>query len=260
MPDIHSTALVSDAAQLADDVTVGPYSIIDGPAVIGPGCSIGAQAWIAGQVTMGSGNSIGHGVVIGSDPQDLGFDSATESGVTIGDGNTIREYATIHRGSKAGGITTIGNRNFIMVGAHFGHDVAMGDENVIANNVLFAGHVTIGNQTFIGGGAMFHQFLRVGDLAIAQGKAGVGKDVPPFCVVHSTNRLGGLNVVGMRRAGLGPDERKEIKSAYALLFQSGKNLSEAVAEAGGRSWGPHARKLIDAVQNPTKRGVLSRQA
>lgn len=259
MPTVHPTAQVSPDARLADSVTVGPFAIIDGPAVVGPGSSIAAHAWLAGKVTIGADNSIGYGAVIGSEPQDIGFDPSTDTGVMIGEGNTIREYATIHRAAQEGACTTIGHRNFIMVGAHFGHDASVGDDNIIANNALIGGHVTVGNGAFLGGGTAFHQFLQVGDLAIVQGNAGMGKDVPPFCVAHGVNRLSGLNVIGLRRAGIGPADRKEIKSAYTLLFRSGLSPSAAIEQAGTRSWGPHARKLIEAVQSPTRRGVITRQ-
>lgn len=258
MPDIHSSAVVSSQAELADDVVVGPFAIIDGPARIGPGCEIAGQAWIKGSVEMGSGNKIGYGAIIGGDPQDLSFDPSSDTGVTIGNDNTIREYVTINRATVAGTNNTVGHRNYLMTGVHLGHDVVMGNDNIFANNVLVAGFVAIGDSVFVGGGAVFHQFIRLGDYALAQGISGASKDLPPYCVLHKVNKLGGLNIIGLRRAGFSGEERKEIKSAYAILFQKGLPLSEAVAEATSREWGPAARRLVDAVQNPTKKGVLSR--
>lgn len=255
---IHPTALIGEEARLADDVTVGPYAIIEGPAVVGPGTRIAAHACLAGRVVIGTACTIGYGAVIGADPQDVSFDPSIDTGVNIGDHNTIREYVTIHRATMPGGMTTLGHRNFIMVGAHLGHDVTIGDHNFIANNTLLAGHITVGNRAFLSGGAVFHQFLRIGDLAMVQGKAGIGKDVPPFCVAHGINRLGGLNTVGLRRAGIGSEDRREIKNAYCLLFRSGKALCEALREAETRQWGDHASRLIEAVRHPTRRGVLSR--
>ena len=258
MPEIHSTALVSEEAQLADDVVVGPYAIIDGPSIIGSGCNIGPRATISGRVVMGTNNTIGPGTIIGGPPQDLSYDPAIESGVIIGDNNKTFEYVTIHRAATEGGNTVIGNSNFLMTGSHFAHDCKVGNENVVANNALFAGHVTVGNKTVIGGGAVFHQFIRIGDYVMAQGNCAVGKDAPPFCTVYRINRLMGLNIVGLRRAGFTAEERKEIKSAYVALFQTNLSRPEAVALAESKITHGPGLLLIDAVKNPSSKGSLSR--
>lgn len=259
MPEIHSSAQVSPDAQLADNVTVGPFAIIDGPAIIGAGCEIGPQAWIHGSVEMGTDNKIGYGSVVGGDPQDLSFDPATETGVHLGNGNVIREYVTIHRATAAGTHTTMGDDNYLMNGAHLGHDVILGNKNILANNVLLAGFVEVGNAVVIAGACGFHQFVKIGDYVMVQGLTGSSKDVPPYCILRQLNRLSGLNSIGLRRAGFKPEERKEIKSAYALLFQSGLALGSALEEIGTREWGPAATKLIDAMRNPSRKGVLTRE-
>ena len=259
MVQIHPTAQISPDARLAEDVTVGPYAIIDGPAVIGPRCEIGGQVWIHGEVTMGSMNKVGYGSILGADPQDLAFDPEARTGVVLGEDNVLREYVTIHRATEEGGSTTVGDGNFLMTGVHLGHDVIMGDRNILANNVLLAGFVEMGNSVVIGGGSAFHQFIRIGDYAMVGGLAGPSKDVPPYCVVRQTNRLAGLNAIGLRRGGIGPEERKEIKSAYALLFQGGLALSTAVEKADSREWGSAAQKLIEAVRNPSRKGVVTRE-
>ncbi len=254
MAQIHPTAQISPDARLAEDVTVGPYAIIDGPAVIGPRCEIGAQVWIHGEVTMGAMNKVGYGSILGADPQDLAFDPDTRTGVVLGEDNVLREYVTIHRATEEGGSTMVGDGNFLMTGVHLGHDVIMGDRNILANNVLLAGFVEMGNSVVIGGGSAFHQFIRIGDYAMVGGLAGPSKDV-----VRQTNRLAGLNAIGLRRGGIGPEERKEIKSAYALLFQGGLALSTAVEKADSREWGSAAQKLIEAVRNPSRKGVVTRE-
>jgi len=258
MPSIHPTALVSDAASLAGDVAVGPFSIIDGPAVIEAGTKIGAHVWIHGRVEAGPRNTIGYGSIIGADPQDLSFDPAIDSGVRLGPSNVLREYVTIHRATAPGNSTLIGEDNYLMTGVHLGHDVVLGNRNILANNALVAGFVTIGEAVFLSGGTLLHQFIRVGDYAMFQGLAGSSKDVPPYCIVRHGNTLSGLNVIGLRRAGFAAADRNEIKSAYALLFQSGLTTSDALAEADRRRWSPAAAKLIAAVRHPTKRGVLTR--
>ena len=258
MPTIHPTALVSDEAQLADDVVVGPFAIIDGPAVIGSGSVIGPRASISGQVTMGTGNTIGPGTLIGGPPQDLSYDPSMKSGVIMGNNNRTYEYVTIHRSASEGENTVIGDDNFLMTGCHFAHDCQVGNGNVVANNALFGGHVTLGNNTVIGGAAVFHQFVHIGDYALAQGMSGTGKDIPPFCIVHKINRLSGLNIIGLRRAGFTPEQRKSLKAVYAALFQNDLSREDAIALAETKVTEGPGLKLIEAVKNPSRKGVLTR--
>ncbi|MCX6879790.1 MAG: acyl-ACP--UDP-N-acetylglucosamine O-acyltransferase [Verrucomicrobia bacterium] len=255
---IHPTALVSPEAELADDVVVGPFAVLDGPVKLAAGVTVGGHVWLAGDTSLGEGTAVGWGSVIGADPQDLGFDPVLRSGVRIGARNTIREYVTIHRGSQAGAHTTLGEGNYLMTGVHLGHDSQVGDGNVLANNVLFGGHVHLGSRAFLGGGAAFHQFLHIGDLAMVQGNAVVSQDVPPYCVAHGKNQLAGLNTVGLRRAGLDAAARTELKRAYALLFCSGLSLGRALEEANGMEWSLAARRLLEAVANPSRKGVMAR--
>ncbi len=256
MSNIHSTAIVSDEAILAEDVSVGPFTIIDAGVNIGAGCKIGAQAWITGGTVMGEDNHIGYGAIIGGDPQDIAFDTATHSNLVIGKHNRIREYVTIHRSTAEGESTRVGDSNFLMTGVHLAHDVQMGDSNNLANNVLLAGHIVMGNHIFLGGGAGFHQFLHIGDYAIVQGNAVVSRDVPPFCMAHGRNQLAGLNVIGLRRGGFSAEERADIKRAYQLLFRSGGNLQQALAEAAKSEWSSAADKMLDAARAPSRKGLM----
>ena len=258
MPSIHPTALVSDSANLASDVEVGPFAIIEDGVTLGAGCRIDSHAKICRGVTMGAGNVVGHGAVIGGDPQDLSFDPTTPSGVLIGDQNTFREGVTINRSTQDGGATVIGNENFLMAVSHLAHDVTIGSHNVLANNSMVAGHCRLGDSIFIGGGAGLHQFIYVGNHAMIQGNAGMTKDVPPYCIAHQINQLSGLNIIGLKRAGFTPDERKEIKQAYKHLFTTTSTRSEALARADEIKWGPAATKLIEAFRNPSRKGILTR--
>jgi len=165
---------------------------------------------------------------------------------------------TIHRSAKEGGYTTLGEGNYLMTGVHLGHDSQLGDGNIIANNVMFGGHVRLGNRAFLGGGGGYHQFLHIGDLAMVQGNAVVSQDVPPYCVVHGKNQLGGLNTVGLRRAGLDRADRAEIKKAYGLLFRSDLPLGKALEAAAGMAWGAPAMRLVAAVAEPSRKGVIAR--
>ena len=258
MPNLHPNALISEAAQIADDVEVGPFAIIEDGVTIGSGCKIGSQAKICRGVTMGRNNTVDHGAVIGGDPQDLSFDSKTQSGVLIGNDNTFREYVTINRSTEVSGNTIVGDRNFLMAVSHLAHDVIVGNDNVLANNVMIAGHVHIGNKIFFGGGTAIHQFIHVGDFAMTQGNCGMTRDIPPYCVVHKINQLSGLNVVGMRRGGFTREERKEIKLAYSLVLNSKFTREEALEEAKKADFGPVAAKLVEAVRSPSSKGILTR--
>ncbi len=258
MPSIHPTALVSPDAQLHDSVEVGPFAIIEDGVSLGEDCQIDSHAKICRGVIMGSKNSVGHASVIGGDPQDLTFDSNISSGVIIGNGNTFREYVTIHRSTEAGKNTIVGDGNFMMGTSHLAHDVTIGNQNVLANNAMVAGHVQMGSHIFMGGGAGYHQFIHVGDYSIIQGNGGATQDIPPYCIVHGINQLSGLNIIGLKRAGFKPEERKEIKAAYRALFQGRDTRAATLAIIAGQHWSPAAMILINSVKNPSSKGILTR--
>ena len=217
------------------------------------------HGWIHGRVVIGENSSIGWGAVLGADPQDLSFDPETDSGVEIGPGNTIREYVTIHRATRPGGLTRTGARVLLMVGTHLAHDCRIGDDAVLANGVMLGGHVHVGKRAFLGGAAVFHQFVKIGALAIVQGNSSISKDVPPFSIVHGYNRLSGINTVGLRRAGIEAAARSEIKRLFHLLFRSGLPFSAAVEKAAAQPWSETARPLLEAATNPSRKGVVTRQ-
>ena len=252
---IHPTAIIHPDAQIADDAQIGAYVCIEGPAVINAGCTINAHAILTGTVRLGTNNTVGYGAVIGAAPQALSFHPEIRSEVVIGDNNTLREYCTIHRGMKEGGVTRIGDHNFLMAGTHLGHDCQIGNHVIIANNVLLGGHVEIRDRAFIGGGAVFHQFVRVGELVVAQGNSAFSKDIPPYLIAAEHNYVFGLNVVGLRRAGLSAETRQEIKDAFKLLFKTGLNTRQALEESKKRSWSEHSRIFFEFVESAKKRGI-----
>jgi UDP-N-acetylglucosamine acyltransferase len=254
---IHQTAIVDAAAQIGVDVEVGAYSIIGAGAIIGEKCVIQSHVVIEGAVKMGAGNFIGHGAIIGSTPQDLGFKGEIKSGIDIGEGNVIREHCTIHRGATEGSATVIGDRNFLMVGAHLGHDCRIGNGVVIANNSLLAGHVRIDDGVFVGGGSRFHQHIRLGRLVMAEGR--FTKNLPPF-LIAAKNQVFGINTLGLRRAGLSPAERDEIKKAFKLLYKSGLNTKQALEKAADSEFGEVGREFFDFVAEAGKRGIVSYSA
>lgn len=254
---IHPTAVIDPKAQIDSDVVIGPYVLIEGAVQISSGTEIQAHAVITGSVLIGSNNRLGYGTVIGSFPQDLSFDPNAISGVEIGDNNVIREYCTIHRGTKEGTKTEIGSNNLLMVGVHLGHNARIGSNVIMANNVLLGGYVEIHDRAFIGGGSVVHQFTRVGAISLLQGQSGIGKDVPPFAIAAGTNGIAAINVIGMRRAGYGPALRREVKEAFNLFYTSGLNASQAQEESRKRSWSTEVALFWDFIAS-SKRGICQR--
>jgi len=257
MPLIHPSAFVDPASHLAADVEVGPGAIIESGAAIGKGCRIQAHAVITGHVKMGARNTVGYGAILGADPQDYDFKPGTKSEVLIGDDNIIREYVTIHRGTKEGSVTQLGDNNFLMVGVHLGHNAAIGNRVIIANNCLLAGYVEVQDGAVLGGGSVFHQFLRVGRLCMVRGGERFPKDIPPFVSAYGTSMVAGINAVGLKRAGFSSETRLEIKRAFRLIYHSGLNITQALEESKKTSWGPEAQEFLDFIASAKKRGVCS---
>lgn len=252
---IHPTAIIHTDAQIDPKAEIGPYVIIDGPAKVGPSVKVEAHAQLVGDVTIGSGTTIGRAAIIGCDPQDLSFKSETPSGVIIGENNVIREHVTIHRATKPGTFTRMGDGNYLMATSHLAHDVQMGNNNIIANGALFAGHVHVGDRCVIGGGAVFHQFIRLGSYCVVQGNTGLSMDLPPFCCAARINVLTGLNVIGMRRSGLSAGDRAAVKSIFDLVFRGGFNLTQARAAITQREWPAVCQSFIDFVSAPSRKGI-----
>jgi len=248
-------ALVDLEAQIGADVEVGPFSMIGPQAIIGEKTIVQSHVVIEGEVVIGSHNCIGHGAIIGAPPQDVSFSPERKTRVEIGNDNIIREYCTIHRGSADGSATKIGDKNFLMVGAHIGHNCLIGNNVVIANNCLLAGHVRVDDGAFLGGGSTFHQFMHVGRLVMVQGSSAFGKDIPPFVIAAERNYVFGLNVVGLRRAGFSTKDRGELKAAFKLIYLSGLNISQALEKAGTMKFSAPAREFVDFVANAKKRGI-----
>src|SRR5213075_3424419 len=229
--------------------------------VIGPQATIGektvvqSHVVIEGEVAIGHGNFIGHGAVIGAPPQDVSFSPERKTRVEIGNDNIIREYCTIHRGTAEGSSTKIGDKNFLMAGAHIGHNCGIGNNDILANNCLLAGYVQVDDGAFLGGGSTFHQFMHIGRLVMVQGSSAFGKDLPPFVVAAERNYVFGLNIVGMRRAGLSANDRNEIKEAFKLVYLSGLNTSQAIEKAQTMTFGAPAREFLDFVATSKKRGI-----
>ncbi len=250
---IHPTAIIHPHAKLDSTVQVGPHAIIDEAVEIGPKCIVGPHVYITGVTKIGSGNRFHAGCVIGDEPQDLKY-KGEPTRLRIGDNNVFREHFTAHRATRPEDETVIGSNNFLMANAHIGHNCVVGDHVIMGNGTLLGGHVVVEDRVFFSGNCLVHQFVRVGTLALMQGGSGISKDLPPFTVALHYNEICGLNIIGLRRAGLSAEERLELKRLYRALFRSGQNLRAAVTKAELEFVAKPSRKLLEFVAH-ARRGV-----
>ena len=228
---IHSTAMVDPSAVLGDSVEIGPWAIIGPQCTLGDGTVISARATLERNVRLGARVQIGIGAVLGGDPQDLKY-RGEETWVDIGDETSVREYATINRGTAHSFTTKVGKGCFLMSYVHLAHDCHLGDNIIISNGTQLAGHVSIEDKVTISGLCAVHQFARIGRHAFIGGMSRVPQDVPPFVrAVGNPLKLFGLNSVGLRRSGFEEATLRELKRAYRFCFRSDLNLSQGVERA-----------------------------
>lgn len=226
---IHPTVIIDSSAWIDNDVSIGPYSIINGDVRIGAGTSIGPHTIIDQYVTIEPECRIFQYASIGAAPQDLKF-QGEKTYLNIGRGSIIREFVTINRGTESGGgQTVIGEENYLMAYTHIAHDCKTGRKVIMANNSTLAGHVELGNHVTVGGLVAIHQFVKIGDLSYIGGKSAVVKDIPPY-VIASGDRasLHGLNSVGMKRQDFSKSVLNELKKAYRIVFRLGLTVQQAV--------------------------------
>jgi UDP-N-acetylglucosamine acyltransferase len=252
---IHSTAVVDRAAELGRDVAIGPYAIVGPGVTLADGVRIASHAVIERHAIIGRGCDIGVGAVIGGDPQDVKY-RGEPTRVQIGEGTRIREYVTVNRGSTATGRTVIGRGCYLMSYAHVGHDCVLEDDVTLANAVQLGGHVHIESHVTVGGSSAIHQFARVGTFAFVGGGCRVSQDVPPYAIAAGNPlRLYGINAVGLRRAGMRPEERLALKRAFRLLFNSDLAVSEAIDRLKMEPEFPEVTHLLGFFAR-SERGVL----
>jgi UDP-N-acetylglucosamine acyltransferase len=244
MASVHPTALVDPAAELAADASVGPYAIVGPKVRVGAGTTIGAHCVIEGRTTIGRDNRIFQFCSLGAVPQDKKY-AGEDTGLVIGDRNTIREFCTFNLGTAQDvGTTRVGDDNWIMAYVHIAHDCQVGNQTILANNATLAGHVELGDWVFIGGLTGVHQFVKIGAHAMAGFASAVTQDVPPFMTVDGNPlAVRGYNIEGLRRRGFGAARIGAVKQMHRLLYREGKTfeearsaiaaLAEAVPEAAG---------------------------
>jgi UDP-N-acetylglucosamine acyltransferase len=252
---IHPTAIVADDAKIGVDVQIGPYAIIGESCEIGDGCSIGPRATLERNVRLAPNVKVGVGSVLGGDPQDLKFKGEV-TWVDVGEGTTIREYATVNRGTAYSHRTSIGKNCFIMSYVHLAHDCQVGNNVIISNGTQLAGHVVVEDHVTISGLTAAHQFVRIGAHSFVGGCSRVAQDVPPFLkAVGNPVKLYGLNSVGLQRRGFDAETLRELKRAYRLLFRSELNVSQALERARAEiEMRPEVERFLRFIEE-SQRGV-----
>jgi len=255
---IHPTAVIDRRATLGPGVRIGAFTVI-GPAVtIEAHAEIGHHVVLEGRVVIGPGVKVGHGTVIGGEPQDLKFKSSTPSGVRVGADTVIREYVTVHRATQPEGWTEIGSECLIMATNHIAHDCHLGDRVIIISYAGITGHCEIQAGATVGGLTGMVPFTRVGTYAYVGGCAKVTADVPPYLIVDgSPATVRGVNVIGLRRAGVSPIDRRQLQDAYRLIFRSGSQPKTALERVRAELPASDPVERLAAFIADSRRGVCS---
>ena len=254
--EIHPSAVVSSHAELASGIKIGPYSIIGDHVTIGRDTSIGSHVIIEGHTSIGERNEIYPFVSIGSPPQDIGY-KGEDTRVVIGDGNIIREYATINRAStKQEWETIVGNGNYLMAYSHVAHDCILGNNIIMSNVATLGGHTSVGDYANLGGLVAVHQFVRIGVHAFIGGNSGVSMDIPPFMMAAGTRvKLYGLNRNGLKRRGFKSETINGLKKAYRIIWRECGRFSEGVKRVREEMEPfPELDMLLDFIKS-SKRGI-----
>ena len=254
--DIHPTAMVHDSAQLGEGVVVGPYAVIGPEVVIGPRTRVDHHASIERLTTIGADCRIWPYASVGTDPQDLKF-GGERTTLEIGDQVMVREFVTINRGTgEGGGVTRVGQGCLLMAYAHVAHDCQLGQRVIMANAATLGGHVHIEEFVNIGGLTAIHQFTRIGTRAFIGGMSGVAQDQPPYCLCEGNRcKPHGLNVIGLKRAGLAAETLEGLKTAYRLIFRTHTPIKQAMDQVRAEVSGvPEVDHLLEFISS-SERGV-----
>jgi UDP-N-acetylglucosamine acyltransferase len=239
MTEVHPTAVIGDEVELGEGVKIGPFCVVSGRVTLGDGVQLVSSVSMQGPVRVGRGTIFYPNSSIGFEPQDYKFKpGALTAGVVIGEETIIREHVTVHAASNNDTPTRVGDRTMMMVGSHAGHDVTVGDDVIIVNSAQLAGHSVVEDRAILSACALVHQFTRIGRQTMCSGGAVMTGDLPPYCTAAGRNMVVGLNMVGMRRAGLGRDEIEAVKYAYKNVLRQNPPLTEMkqmLAELGQQS-------------------------
>jgi UDP-N-acetylglucosamine acyltransferase len=253
-PRIHSSAVIRGDVELDSGVEIGPFCLLDGRIRIGAGTRLIGHVTLLGETEIGAGNVIHPNVVIGDEPQELAYRGGPRR-VRIGARNVFREGVTINRGSEHGDATIIGDDNFFMQNAHAAHDCRVGNATIIAGGALLAGWVEVGDRALVSGNCVVHQYVRIGRLAMMRGLSRTSRDVPPFCIMDLTHTLRGINIVGLRRAGVDANSIRALRKAFATVFGLRQNLKSALERLEMEEPHPAEVNELIAFVRASKRGV-----
>jgi len=263
MASIHQTAVVDPAAKIDPSVTIGAYTVVEAGVEIGAETVVGSHAVLSGLTTIGRGNTIGSFVSIGAPPQDLTY-KGEPTRVVIGDGNQIREYVSIHRGTAAGaGVTIIGDENMIMAYSHVAHDCVVGNKVIMANCATLGGHVKVFDHANLGGMVAVHQFSRIGEHTYIGGMSGVSKDIPPYVIASGIRgglRITGINKIGLRRCGYDQEDIRKVTIAFKYIFRTPDLLLREALDKAAAEF-PDCEPVMHMVEffsAPNRMGVLRR--
>lgn len=258
MNNIHPTAIVSGKARLGDNITIDPYAIIEDDVEIGNDCEIGPHAVIYNGARIADRVQIKQGAAVSNVPQDLKYDGE-EAYFYVGEDTIIREFATLHRGTKETGFSRVGKNCLLMAFCHIAHDVVVGDNCVIANSCLLAGHAVVEDYVIIGGITPVHQFCKVGQHSMIGGGFRIVKDVPPYILAGSEPlKYAGVNSIGLNRRGFSSDDIMTLKKTYTLLYNSGLNFSDAIKKIA-EEFGEHnlVQNVVEFIKK-SDRGIIGR--
>jgi UDP-N-acetylglucosamine acyltransferase len=252
---IHSSAVIEPGAKLGADVEIGPFCYVANDVEIGDGCQLLAHVTLLPYTKIGSNCQIHSNAVLGDIPQDIAFQNGV-SHVIIGNNCQIREGVTVHRGTKAGTVTKVGDNCMLMANSHLAHNVQLGNQVIVANGALLAGYVQVGDRAFISGNCLVHQFARIGKLVMMSGGSATQRDVPPFCMTRnqSADSVMGLNSIGLRRAGVSSEDRLELKRAFKVLYKSGLLIPEAIIRLKNEFDNALVKEMYDFIQE-SQRGI-----
>lgn len=254
MSSIHPSAIIGKNVKMGRENEIGPHVILEDGVVLGDSNRIYAGAYLCSGTTLGNANEIHMNAVIGHAPQDIAFKHEATF-TKIGNGNKIREFVTIHRGTKEGSATVLGDENFLMAYCHVAHNCVLGNRIIMVNQASLTGYCEVEDSAFLSGMTGIHQFSRIGKLAMLSALSAVNKDIPPYLICGGRpGVILGINVVGLRRAGYSPAVRDEIKQAYKLLYRSGLNVSQALEAMKKSLQSKEVAHLIQFVKN-SKRGI-----
>lgn len=255
---IHPTAIIDRRAEIDASVEVGPFCVIEGNVQVGAGCRLYKGVYLTGWTQIAPDCELHPNVIVGHTPQDTKY-NGERSFCRIGRGTILRENVTIHRGTIPDSETVVGEECFFLGGSHVAHNCIVGNRVTLINNALLGGHVEVGDRVTIGGGTPVHQFVRIGELAMVAGGARISMDVPPFMMTDSLGRIVGLNRVGIRRAELPREDVAEIREALRTLYGSRLPFRRAVEQLSQRLGTPSGVKLLQFLQQESRRGVAGKK-